>query len=277
LYWVHAWDRTTPIEETIRALDDMVKVGKILYAGISDAPAWIVSQANTLADLKGWTEFTALQIEYSLIERTPERELLPMAGALDIGITAWSPLGNGILTGKYNKNKGLQQQQQQQEQHERNGSSTSSSSSSSMPESSSESEVVEGSSRLNMLKSMSPDMTNRLLSDRNIIIAKEVSRIANEIGCSAAQVALNWIRRQQQQQRPRQPIIPIIGSRKESQIKDNLGCLESELSDEQLRRLNEISKIELGFPHDFLKSEMIRDIIYGGTYSSIHNHREQEL
>jgi aryl-alcohol dehydrogenase-like predicted oxidoreductase len=281
LYWVHAWDHTTPIEETIRVLDDMVKEGKILYAGISDAPAWIVSQANTLANLKGWTEFTAIQIEYSLIERTPERELLPMAGALDIGITAWSPLGNGILTGKYNKNKGqLQQQQPQQEQqehhHPRNGSSTSSSAA---PESSSAAvaaEVVEGSSRLNMLKSMSPDMINSLLSDRNIIIAEQVSRIANEIGCSAAQVALNWIR-QQRQQRPRQPIIPIIGSRKESQIKDNLACLESELSDEQLRRLNEISKIELGFPHDFLKSEMIRDIIYGGTYSSIYNHREQEL
>ena len=131
LYWVHAWDRTTPIEETIRALDDMVKEGKVLYAGISDAPAWIVSQANTLANLKGWTEFTGLQIEYSLIERTPERELLPMAGALDIGITAWSPLGNGILTGKYNKNKDqLEQQQQRQQQQQRNGSSASSASSS---------------------------------------------------------------------------------------------------------------------------------------------------
>jgi aryl-alcohol dehydrogenase-like predicted oxidoreductase len=274
LYWVHAWDRTTPIEETIRALDDMVKEGKVLYAGISDAPAWIVSQANTLANLKGWTEFTGLQIEYSLIERTPERELLPMAGALDIGITAWSPLGNGILTGKYNKNKEQLQQQQQQ----RNGSSASSSASSSAAESSTSSAAkVESNTRLYMLKSMSPDIANSLLSDRNIIIAEEVSRIANEIGCSPAQVALNWIRQQRQQQRPRQPIIPIIGARKESQINDNLGCLESELSDEQLQRLNEISKIDLGFPHDFLNSEMIRDIIYGGTYSSIYNHREQEL
>ena len=105
LYWVHAWDQTTPVEEMMRALDDMIKAGKILYAGISDAPAWVVSQANTLANLRGWTEFTGLQIEYSLIERTPERELLPMASALDIGVTAWSPLGNGLLTGKYNKNK----------------------------------------------------------------------------------------------------------------------------------------------------------------------------
>ena len=102
---MHAWDQMTPIEEMMRALDDMVKSGKILYIGISDAPAWIVSQANTLANLRGWTEFTGLQIEYSLIERTPERELLPMASALDIGVTAWSPLGNGLLTGKYNKKK----------------------------------------------------------------------------------------------------------------------------------------------------------------------------
>jgi len=103
LYWVHAWDPTTPVEEMMRALDDMVKSGKILYIGISDAPAWIVSQANTLANLKGWTEFVGIQIEYSLIERTSERELIPMANALDIGITAWSPLGSGVLTGKYNK------------------------------------------------------------------------------------------------------------------------------------------------------------------------------
>src|SRR5919197_2103328 len=103
LYWVHAWDPMTPIEEMMRALDDMIRAGKILYAGISDAPAWIVSQANTLANLRGWNEFIAIQIEYSLIERTSERELLPMANALDLGVTAWSPLGGGVLTGKYEK------------------------------------------------------------------------------------------------------------------------------------------------------------------------------
>ena len=113
LYWVHAWDPLTPIEEMMRALDDMVRAGKILYIGVSDAPAWIVSQANTLANLKGWTEFTGLQIEYSLIERTPERELLPMADTLNIGVTAWSPLGGGVLTGKYNKSNREEGQQQQ--------------------------------------------------------------------------------------------------------------------------------------------------------------------
>ena len=100
LYWLHIWDQITPIEEVMRAFDDLVRQGKILYAGVSDMPAWIVAKANTLAELRGWTSFVGLQIEYSLIERTPERDLLPMAADLGLGVTAWSPLAGGILTGK---------------------------------------------------------------------------------------------------------------------------------------------------------------------------------
>ncbi|MCW8811289.1 MAG: aldo/keto reductase, partial [Ignavibacteriaceae bacterium] len=105
LYWVHAWDFTTPEEEVLRALDDMIRAGKILYIGISDTPAWIVSRMNTIAELRGWTQFVALQIKYSLLERTVERELLPMARKLDLAVTPWAVIGGGILTGKYNKNK----------------------------------------------------------------------------------------------------------------------------------------------------------------------------
>src|SRR5215468_4512580 len=101
LYWVHIWDGLTPVEQVMRALDDLVRQGKVLYVGISDAPAWWVAQANTLAHLRGWSPFVGLQIEYSLIERTVERELIPMARALNIDVTAWSPLSGGILTGKY--------------------------------------------------------------------------------------------------------------------------------------------------------------------------------
>jgi aryl-alcohol dehydrogenase-like predicted oxidoreductase len=101
LYWVHIWDGITPVEEVMRGLDDIVRQGKVLYVGISDAPAWWIAQANTLAELRGWTQFTGLQIEYSLIERTVERELVPMARALNLGILAWSPLARGVLTGKY--------------------------------------------------------------------------------------------------------------------------------------------------------------------------------
>ena len=268
LYWVHAWDPLTPIEELMRALDDMVKSGKILYAGISDAPAWVVSQANTIASLRGWTEFTGLQIEYSLIERTSERELLPMANALDIGVTAWSPLGNGILTGKYNKK--MEKQPQKQHQH---NTSTSISSTSASNTKVTEDIQYDINGRLDVLKSMSPDLASTFLTDKNILITEEVIKIAKEIDHSPAQVALNWIR--QGHDIPsihKNRIIPIIGARKESQIKDNIECIEFELSNEQLKRLDEISRIELGFPHDFLNSKMVNEIIYGDI--SIHNHRK---
>ncbi|CAA9497322.1 MAG: Putative oxidoreductase [uncultured Solirubrobacteraceae bacterium] len=101
VYWVHARDTLTPVEEVMRALDDQVRAGKILYAGVSDWPAWEVAQANTLAAERGWTPFCGLQIEVSLIERTTERELQPMARALDLAVCAWSPLFGGLLTGKY--------------------------------------------------------------------------------------------------------------------------------------------------------------------------------
>jgi aryl-alcohol dehydrogenase-like predicted oxidoreductase len=101
LFWVHIWDQMTPVEEVMRGLDDLVRQGKVLYVGISDAPAWWIAQANTLAQLRGWSPFTGLQVEYSLIERTVERELVPMAKALNLGFTAWSPLAGGMLTGKY--------------------------------------------------------------------------------------------------------------------------------------------------------------------------------
>jgi len=101
LYWLHIWDQMTPVDEVMRAFDDLVSQGKVLYAGVSDAPAWWIAQANTLADLRGWTKFAGLQVEYSLVERTIERELVPMAKAFKLGLIAWSPLGGGLLSGKY--------------------------------------------------------------------------------------------------------------------------------------------------------------------------------
>jgi aryl-alcohol dehydrogenase-like predicted oxidoreductase len=103
LFWVHIWDPRTPIEETMRALDDAVRAGKVLYVGISDAPAWVVARANTIADLRGWTPFVGLQIPYSLVQREVERDLLPMADALGLSIAAWSPLAGGILSGKFSR------------------------------------------------------------------------------------------------------------------------------------------------------------------------------
>lgn len=220
LFWLHAWDFMTPIEEVMRAFDDMVRQGKVLYIGISDAPAWIVAQANTLAQCYGWTPFVALQVEYSLVERTPERDLLPMAKAFDIAVTPWSPLGGGILTGKYN-NKG-------------NGSDQ------------------------GRIQTMGAD-----ISEQKLAIANVVSQVAAEIGRTPSQVALAWLRIQDS------TIIPIIGSRKVSQVKDNLACLDVTLTPEHLARLNEVSRIEIGFPHDFLASDVIRDRLFGGTFDLI--------
>jgi aryl-alcohol dehydrogenase-like predicted oxidoreductase len=106
LSWLHNWDQMTPAEEVMRAFDDLVSQGKVLYTGVSDAPAWWIAQANTLAELRGWTRFIGLQIEYSLIERTVERELIPMAKALNLGLVAWSPLAGGLLSGKYHSGAG---------------------------------------------------------------------------------------------------------------------------------------------------------------------------
>ncbi|WP_462265243.1 aldo/keto reductase [Mucilaginibacter sp.] len=101
--YLHIWDDITPIDEVLRGLDDLIRQGKVNYAAISDTPAWIVAKGNTLAELMGWSQFVGLQIEYSLIQRTPERELIPMANHFGMTVTPWAPLGGGVLTGKYLK------------------------------------------------------------------------------------------------------------------------------------------------------------------------------
>jgi aryl-alcohol dehydrogenase-like predicted oxidoreductase len=223
LYWVHIWDQITPVEEVMRGLDDLVREGKVLYVGISDAPAWWIAQANTLAHLRGWSPFIGLQIEYSLIERTGERELIPMAKALNLGLTAWSPLANGVLTGKYHGH----------------GSSE------------------PGRMRSDMLKGFMPEQQR---ADRVVAAVKTVS---DQVGQSMAQVALAWLR-----YRP-VPVIPIIGARKLSQFEDNLASFDVALSTEQLKTLDEASRIELGFPHDLYAKEMVRTIAYGGLRDQI--------
>jgi aryl-alcohol dehydrogenase-like predicted oxidoreductase len=218
LYWVHIWDQVTPVEEVMRALDDLVRQGKVLYAGISDAPAWWIAQANTLAYLRGWSPFIGLQIEYSLIERTVERELVPMAKALNLGLTAWSPLSGGVLTGKYHGH----------------GSSE------------------PGRMSADMLKDFLPEQKR---SGRVVAAVKNVS---DETGRSMAQVALAWLR-----YRP-VPVIPIVGARKLSQLQDNLSSFDLTLSTDQLKALDEASRIELGFPQDLYAKELVRRLAYGG-------------
>jgi aryl-alcohol dehydrogenase-like predicted oxidoreductase len=105
LLWLHNWDRTTPIEETMRSLDDLVHEGKVRYVGFSDVPAWVASEAQTMAHLRGWAPIIAFQLEYSLLARTVENAYLPMCDAHGIGVMPWSPLKNGRLTGKYRRDQ----------------------------------------------------------------------------------------------------------------------------------------------------------------------------
>jgi aryl-alcohol dehydrogenase-like predicted oxidoreductase len=201
LYWVHAWDPLTPVEEVMRGLDDLVSQGKVLYVGISDAPAWVVAQANTMAELRGWARFVGLQVRYSLIDRSVERELLPMSRALDLGVTPWGILGSGILSGKYNRD---------------------------------------------------PAATGRAsmrgqVNERALRIAAEIVAVAEELGATPTQVATRWV-----MQGPA-VIVPLIGARTADQLQENLGALAVEIDDGQLERLNAISAIELGFPHDMLR------------------------
>src|ERR1700748_291328 len=110
LYWLHIWDANTPIEETMAALDDLVAAGKVRYIGVSDTPAWKIAQANLIANFRGWSSFIGLQVEYSLLERAIEQELVPMASEFGLGITPWSPLKSGVLSGKYTRgNEGQHQ------------------------------------------------------------------------------------------------------------------------------------------------------------------------
>lgn len=225
LLWLHIWDFTTPIEEVMRAMDDLIRQGKVNYIGISDTPAWIVAKGNTLAELRGWSQFIGLQIEYSLIERTPERELLPMAKHFGMAVTPWSPLGAGLLTGKYNK--GMIEEGRLSEQSQK-------------------------------------------YNPQNIAIAEKVVEIAEKVGATPAQVALKWIIEQDKN------MIPIIGSRKASQIEDSLKCLEVQLTPEHLTELDEVSKIDLGFPHEFFKREPVKMVTYGGNYDKI-VHRDYQI
>lgn len=227
LYWQHIWDQMTPVEEVMRAFDDLVRAGKVLYVGISDAPAWVVAKSNTLAELRGWTRYVGLQIEYSLLERTVERELVPMAKDQGMTVLAWSPLRNGLLTGKY------------------------------LPENAKQSEAEGARMHSEMMKGFGS------VEESTHATVREIVAVGKELGVSAAQVALAWLRC-----RP-VPVIPIIGATKIAQIEDNIRSLDVKLSDEQLARLDKASAVSMGFPHDFLSLDPVKAIVFGGLRDRI--------
>ncbi|MEV7737980.1 aldo/keto reductase [Streptomyces sp. NPDC088921] len=157
LLYLHLWDFTTPVEEILRGMDDLVRQGKVLYVAISNAPAWQVSRMQAIADLRGWSPLVALQIEYNLIERTGERDLIPMAHEMGLGVVPWSPLAGGLLTGKYGRD-----------------------------------EVIATNVAADDGTRRSTTIANGALTERNLAVVDVVKEVATELGRTPAQVGLAW-------------------------------------------------------------------------------------
>jgi len=214
--YLHIWDDLTPIDEVLRGLDDLIRQGKVNYAAISDTPAWIVSKGNTMAELMGWSQLVALQIEYSLLQRTPERELTPMARHYGMTVTPWAPLAGGALTGKY---------------------------------------LQGGQGRVK------PESNRRDPNSERI--TREVMAVADRLGVTPGNVALQWTRQQGFE------CIPIVGATRLEQLQENLRMVDLQLPEEELKRLEEASAIDLGFPGKFFREDGVRQNNYGGFYDRI--------
>jgi aryl-alcohol dehydrogenase-like predicted oxidoreductase len=199
LFLLHTWDRITPVEEVLRTLDDLTRAGKIRYAGLSDVPAWYAARAQTLAETHAMTPMVNLQLPYSLVERTIETEHVPVGQQLGLGITAWSPLGSGFLTGKYRRD---------------------------------DVQGVSGDGRLS-----GDGAPARVWSDRHWDLLKTVESVADKLGVTMAQVAVNWA--------ATQPGIAsaIVGASSPEQLQASMKALDFELPDELRTALDEASAV----------------------------------
>jgi aryl-alcohol dehydrogenase-like predicted oxidoreductase len=213
LLYLHIWDGATPVEEVLRGMDDLVRAGKVLYVGISDTPAWQVSRMQAIADLRGWAPLVALQIPYNLVERTVERDLIPMAETMGLGVVPWSPLAGGVLTGKYRRSD-LES-------------------------------GPDGGSGQPSRKAVAAG--NGFLTARGLEIAAVAKDVAAEIGTTPSRVALAWTLLNPA------VVTSLVGARTLAQLDDNLGALEIELDSKQRARLDEASTVDLGFPHETLR------------------------
>ncbi len=216
LLWLHAWDSMTPVEEVMRGLHDLVSMGKVHYIGISDTPAWVVSQANTLASFRGWSPFIALQVEYNLLQREAERDLIPMAKSLGLALTPWAPLAGGALTGKYLKGG--------------------------------EGRITE---------------SNNRRSEQALRMTEGVVELAKQLGISPATLAIRWTMQKDLVS------IPLVGARTNEQMTNNLKVLDVEIPEEIMNKLDQLTEIDLGFPHSFLSKKEVKNVIFGGTYDQI--------
>jgi aryl-alcohol dehydrogenase-like predicted oxidoreductase len=214
LFWAHMSDGVTPMEEILRGFDDLVRAGKIHYAGLSNFPAWRIARADLLAEVRGFSPIAAIQVEYSLAERTAEREQLPMAEALGLAATLWSPLGGGFLTGKYRASEGDNR-----------------------------------ATKLGML--VHAEKTARETALLDTLLA-----VAAELASSPTHVAIAWLR--EKAKRSTTALIPILGSRTREQLDATLGALNVQLSAEQLARLDGISEVAKGVPHESISGSFSR-------------------
>lgn len=218
LYFAHMDDFVTPMDEIARGLDDLARAGKIVYAGLSNFPAWRVAAATTTAVLRGWTPIAAIQIEYSLLERTAERELLPMAEGFGLGVMGWAPLAAGLLTGKYRRGE----------------------------------------------RGRATDLKESVLhldGPNNDAVIDALVAVAAEIGAKPGQVALAWVKAK--------GVFPVVGIRTREQLDDHLGAASIKLSAEQIRRLDAITAIPLGYPHTLNTSPEQRAVMTGGRFDQI--------
>ena len=222
---LHVWDFRTNIDEVMRVLDDAVRAGHVLHLAASFTPAWVVAHGNTLASLRGQTPFSIMQARYSLMDRSAERDVIPMAQCLGLELMPYEVLGTGLLTGKYTRDD-------------------------------------VGAPTDPADKTRRPIITKKgYMTERNIRIVEEVSAIAAELSRPASHVALAWVR-----QRPVRPI-PIIGARTLEQLDENLDSLDFKLGASEIERLDAVSAIEFGYPHDlYAREAFMQDHVDGGPY-----------
>ncbi|WP_017324006.1 aldo/keto reductase [Synechococcus sp. PCC 7336] len=224
LYMLHTWDRVTPAEEVVRTLDDLVRSGKVRHVALSDVPAWYAAQAQTIARERHLEPISTIQLEYSLVERNIEFEYVPLVRALGSGITVWSPLASGLLSGKYKPSQ----------------------------------DGAEGLGRLATVADSGNPAFNKF-TERNWEIVAELEKVANELGRSMAQVAVNWVTN-----RPGVASV-LMGATKLHQLEDNLGALDFEIPTELQQRLDAASKPETRFPYTFFEPEIQSTIAGGAT------------
>jgi len=211
LYLAHFDDGVTPVEEIARGFDDLVRAGKILYGGFSNMPAWRVATASATADLRGWAPIAALQVDYSLLERGADRELLPMAEAFGLGVMGYSPLAGGMLTGKYRRGeRGRATDPKVGVRHEDTG--------------------------------------------QGAAVIDATLAVADEVGASPGQVAIAWALAK--------GVFPVVGPRTPAQLRDNLAATTLELGADHVRRLDEVSAVDVGYPYQLL-DQVLADLNRG--------------